>query len=126
MIPVTEELRDRMVQAIVEAVAPEQVILFGSQTRDGAREASDVDLVVLDPSLSGRSGAGGWRRSVSTRHWQISTFRPMFCPTAEMRPNVGAAPLIMPWHVRFEKELCSIIEHEFGSTSWNWRKHDAT
>ena len=125
MIPVTDELRDRMVQAIVEAVTPEQVILSGSRTRGGAREASDVDPVVVDPSLSGRPGAASWRRSVSTRHWQISKFQPMFYSTVEMRPTAGAAPLIMSWHVRFEKELCFIIEHGLGSASWNWRKHDA-
>ncbi len=47
MAPVTDSLLDQMVQAIVEEVDPEQVILFGSRARGDAREDSDVDLVVV-------------------------------------------------------------------------------
>ena len=36
--PVTDALLDRMVQAIVDEVDPEQVILFGSRGRGDARE----------------------------------------------------------------------------------------
>lgn len=35
MEPVTEELLDRMVRPIVNAVDPEKVILFGAQSRRG-------------------------------------------------------------------------------------------
>ncbi len=48
MEPVTEELLDRMVQLIVNAVNPERVILFGSQGRGDATPESDVDLVVIE------------------------------------------------------------------------------
>lgn len=48
MEPVTEELLDRMVRLIVNAVDPEKVILFGSRSRGNATPASDVDLVVIE------------------------------------------------------------------------------
>ena len=46
--PVTDALLDRMVQAIVEEVDPEQVILFGSRGRGEERENSDIDLIVVE------------------------------------------------------------------------------
>ena len=46
--PVTDTLIDRMVQAIVAEVDPEQVILFGSRARGEERESSDVDLIVVE------------------------------------------------------------------------------
>ena len=48
MAPVTDALLDRMVQAIVDEVDPEQVILFGSRARGDDRESSDIDLIVLE------------------------------------------------------------------------------
>ena len=39
----------RLVRAIVEAVDPLRIILFGSQARGTARPASDVDLLVVMP-----------------------------------------------------------------------------
>ena len=48
MRPVTNDLLDRMVRAIVDEVAPEQVILFGSRARGEERETSDVDLIVIE------------------------------------------------------------------------------
>ena len=48
MEPVTEELLDRMVRLIVNAVDPEKVILFGSQSQGDATPESDVDLVVIE------------------------------------------------------------------------------
>lgn len=44
---VTTEIIQRMVQAIVQAVEPEQVILFGSQARGEAGSHSDVDLLII-------------------------------------------------------------------------------
>ena len=44
MTPVTAAFLDQMVQAIVDEVDPEQVILFGSRARGDNREDSDVDL----------------------------------------------------------------------------------
>lgn len=48
MTRVTNTLIDRMVEAIVDEVDPEQVILFGSRARGDAREGSDVDLIVVE------------------------------------------------------------------------------
>ena len=48
MKPVTEELIRQMVGAIVAEAQPERVILFGSQARGDAGEASDVDFIVVD------------------------------------------------------------------------------
>lgn len=48
MSTVTERMIDEMVATIVDAVDPEQVILFGSRARGEAREDSDVDLLVLE------------------------------------------------------------------------------
>lgn len=45
---VTDALIDRMVQSIVDAVDPEQIILFGSRARVDARTDSDVDLIVIE------------------------------------------------------------------------------
>ena len=53
MPPVTDELLERIVQAIVAEVDPEQVILFGSRARGEARETSDVDLIVIEAAPFG-------------------------------------------------------------------------
>ena len=57
MVPVTDELLDEMVRAIVAEVDPEQVILFGSYARGDAHDRSDVDLIVIEaePFGQGRS-----------------------------------------------------------------------
>jgi predicted nucleotidyltransferase len=44
----TDALLARMVQAIVDEVDPEQIILFGSRGRGDARENSDIDLLVVE------------------------------------------------------------------------------
>ncbi len=51
------ELLERMVRAIVDEVAPEQVILFGSRARGDATAESDYDLIVVEaaPFDEGRS-----------------------------------------------------------------------
>ena len=48
MTRVTDNLIGQMVQAIVDEVDPEQVILFGSRGRGDERQDSDVDLVVVE------------------------------------------------------------------------------
>jgi len=48
MTHINDDLLDRMVQAIVDEVDPEQVILFGSRARDDHRENSDIDLIVVE------------------------------------------------------------------------------
>ena len=54
MVPVTDELLDEMVRAVVAEVDPEQVILFGSYARGDAHERSDVDLIVIEAEPFGR------------------------------------------------------------------------
>ena len=48
MARVDDALLRRMTAIIVEAVDPEQVILFGSHARGDAEADSDVDLVVVE------------------------------------------------------------------------------
>jgi predicted nucleotidyltransferase len=48
MTDVTAETLDEMTRAIVEAVHPEQIILFGSRARGQARSSSDIDLLVVE------------------------------------------------------------------------------
>jgi uncharacterized protein len=48
MIEVTDQVLDAMVKAIVDEVAPERIILFGSRARGQAQPDSDVDLVVIE------------------------------------------------------------------------------
>lgn len=43
-----ENLLRQMVQTIINEVAPETIILFGSRARDNARADSDVDLLVVE------------------------------------------------------------------------------
>ena len=67
MIQVTDEVLDQMVRAIVEAVDPEQVILFGSRARGDVREESDVDLVVVESEPFGKTRS---RRLEAVRLWR--------------------------------------------------------
>ena len=72
MVPVTDDLLDRMVRAIVDAVDPEQVILFGSRARGDAGEASDVDLIVVESEPFGKTRS---RRLEAVRLWRaLSSF----------------------------------------------------
>jgi len=49
MITVTNEVLERMVEAIVREVDPEAIWLFGSRARGGeVRPDSDVDLLVIE------------------------------------------------------------------------------
>ena len=48
MTPVTEMLLQEMTDAIVEAVKPQRIILFGSHARDQAGPDSDVDLLIVE------------------------------------------------------------------------------
>ena len=55
--PGTDSVVQRMVRALVQALAPEQVVLFGSRARGDEREDSDFDLLVVqaEPFGDGRS-----------------------------------------------------------------------
>ena len=61
-------LLDDMVKAIVDEVAPEQIILFGSRARGDATADSDIDLVVVEaqPFEAGRD-----RRTEAMRLWRV-------------------------------------------------------
>ncbi|MBX7257209.1 MAG: nucleotidyltransferase domain-containing protein [Candidatus Hydrogenedentes bacterium] len=47
-IEVTDDVLREMTQAIVDAVHPEKVILFGSHARGDVRADSDVDLAIIE------------------------------------------------------------------------------
>ncbi len=51
--PMIEEI----VRAVVDAVAPEQIILFGSSVRDERGPDSDVDLLVAEKEASFHHGS---------------------------------------------------------------------
>lgn len=57
MTSVSDAVIRQMVEAIVDASDPEQVILFGSRGRGDSTERSDVDLIVVEaePFGLGRS-----------------------------------------------------------------------
>ena len=55
MPDVSDALLDRMIRTIVDEVAPEQVILFGSRARGDARPDSDIDLLVVESEPFGPS-----------------------------------------------------------------------
>lgn len=48
MTQITDTLLQQMVNAIVDEVDPEQVILFGSRARGDDRADSDVDFMVVE------------------------------------------------------------------------------
>ena len=43
-----QEILQEIVQRLVSAAQPEQIILFGSRAHDEARKDSDVDLLVIE------------------------------------------------------------------------------
>ncbi len=67
MLQVTDKIISDMVQAIVDEVSPERVILFGSRASNTGETDSDVDFLVVEsePFHSGRS-----RRHESARIWK--------------------------------------------------------
>ncbi len=72
MAELTNQALEEMVQVIVDAAHPEQVILFGSRSRGGYLTGSDVDLLIIesDPFDNNRS-----RKKEMTRLWKaLSSF----------------------------------------------------
>ena len=67
MLQVTQKVIEDMVRAVIDEVAPERIILFGSRATGSVREDSDVDLLVVEsePFNEGRS-----RRRESARIWK--------------------------------------------------------
>src|SRR6266478_7375139 len=49
------ELLTEIVRRVVEAVAPEKIVLFGSRARGDHRPDSDIDLLVINESTVPRS-----------------------------------------------------------------------
>lgn len=68
MTPVTEDLLQEMTDAIVAAVAPERVVLFGSHARDMAGPHSDLDLLIIEEDDFGQ---GRSRRKEMARLWRL-------------------------------------------------------
>ena len=73
MIMLTENLLAEIASAIVKKVAPEKIILFGSQARGKTHDASDLDLLIIEkePFGAGRSR----RKEISIIRKAVSAFR---------------------------------------------------
>ena len=70
MTQVTATLLHQMVQAIVEELDPEQVILFGSRARAHEGEDTEVDLGVVETEPFGKTRS---RRMEAFRLWRTLT-----------------------------------------------------
>ena len=68
MLPENEAKIQEITQVIVDAIAPQQVILFGSYARGTAEENSDLDLMIIadQPFTPNHS-----RRQEMTRLWRL-------------------------------------------------------
>jgi uncharacterized protein len=51
----TEAIK-RLTELLVEAARPKRIIMFGSQARGDAGEASDLDVMVVEEGVSDRAG----------------------------------------------------------------------
>lgn len=73
MIEVTTDILQQMVDAIVNNVHPQQIILFGSRVRGNVTQDSDLDLLVVEqePFENGRSR----RKEMSRIRKALSSFR---------------------------------------------------
>jgi predicted nucleotidyltransferase len=54
MVQVTEQVLSEMIQVILEAAHPEEIVLFGSRGRGQASGESDVDLLVVESEPFGK------------------------------------------------------------------------
>ena len=73
MVKVSDEIIGQMARRIVQEVAPEQIVLFGSWARGDAQEGSDVDLLVIEREPFGPQRS---RRQEAARIWRcLSPFR---------------------------------------------------
>jgi predicted nucleotidyltransferase len=55
MIEVTDAILRQMVEATVDAIDPEQIILFGSRATGKAGPDSDVDILIVDSKPFGEN-----------------------------------------------------------------------
>lgn len=53
MTPVSDQTLSEIVNAIVQEVHPEKIILFGSQVKGEVHEDSDIDLLIVDANPFG-------------------------------------------------------------------------
>ncbi len=74
------QLLDDMAKAIVEAIAPDKIILFGSQARGTANIHSDYDFLIIDPTPFGKEHS---RRKTAVKVWRA------------LRPFAIAADVLM-------------------------------
>lgn len=63
----TPELLEQMTEAIVQAVAPEQIVLFGSRAKGIDRPDSDIDFLIVEAEPFGLNRS---RRKESTKVWK--------------------------------------------------------
>ena len=97
-----------MVQAIVDEVDPEQVILFGSRARGDNREDSDVDLMVVESEPFGKTRS---RRLEAVRLWRaLSDFVVPKDIVVYSRGEVERwrRSSNHSWHGRFVRGRCSM------------------
>ncbi len=53
---ITSDQIDAVVDTLVAAARPEKIVRFGSHARDGARDDSDLDLLVIEGQVSNWAG----------------------------------------------------------------------
>ena len=63
-----QTLLNQMVGAVVEAVEPSRVILFGSYARGTAKTGSDVDFLIVEDE---GFGLGRSRRKEAAKVWRV-------------------------------------------------------
>lgn len=63
----TPELLEQMTEAIVQAVAPEQIVLFGSRATGLNRPDSDIDFLIVEAETFGLDRS---RRREATKVWK--------------------------------------------------------
>lgn len=66
----TESLLHHMVKIIVESIAPEKIILFGSQAKGTATETSDYDFLIVKSKPFGTTGSR--RKEAGRLGWILS------------------------------------------------------
>jgi predicted nucleotidyltransferase len=114
--PDDEELLNVMVQAVVDTVEPERVVLFGSRARGTARPNSDVDFLVIEDAPFGPER----RRQEAAKVWRVlakfgvPTDVLMYSPAEveEWRhsPNHGIARALAEGRVVYERSQADYQE----------------
>lgn len=70
---VPEQILQDMVNAIVQEVHPEKIILFGSQVNGNVHQDSDMDLLIVEKESFGKQRSR-WKERIRIRK-SISQFR---------------------------------------------------